>query len=596
MSLHRVETPLRPTGFRAKLLITMMLVITALTAVVIVVAERNLTANVEDRLQSSFRAELETFHHGQELRQAALLERVRTLVRRARLHAAIEDDALDLLYPSATDELRDLMGSTRSAVADASTAYSLRAEFYRFLDRTGSLIPVQAPHGAGELDAADEAKLRLPQAPLTQQIGYFIRSGGVDEDTIVETIAMPIVSLEDGSVIAALALGFDAAALGRSASDLSIKRGVWVEGRLHMNGLSAEERAAIDRDLTQTIAAGSQNENGLPRLLGSAPHLLFYKHLNPGSLYPPAYEVCVYPLAELAARKRQIRWQVVAVGALLLLGGLGASHVLAGRLSVPVEKLAVDSAEDRLQRERAEAALESTHAELQRAARFSADASHQLKTPVAVMRAGLEELKSHAKNSPETADEISALIHQTFRLSGVIDDLLLLSRMDAGRLRLAIKPVDLRSLIDAALDDLGAQPDAGTLSITTTFPPDLEVLGDEHYIGLILQNLLDNARKYNRPAGRIDLTARNTGGELFLRVGNTGRVIGRESREHIFERFHRGSMGENVPGYGLGLNLARELARLHRGDLQLLRSEEDWTEFEVRFRAPSHPSPLRSDA
>jgi signal transduction histidine kinase len=55
-------------------------------------------------------------------------------------------------------------------------------------------------------------------------------------------------------------------------------------------------------------------------------------------------------------------------------------------------------------------------------------------------------------------------------------------------------------------------------------------------------------------------------------------------REHIFERFHRGSVGENVPGHGLGLNLARELARLHGGDLQLVRSDEAWTEFEARFR------------
>ncbi|MEO5961167.1 MAG: sensor histidine kinase, partial [Opitutaceae bacterium] len=57
------------------------------------------------------------------------------------------------------------------------------------------------------------------------------------------------------------------------------------------------------------------------------------------------------------------------------------------------------------------------------------------------------------------------------------------------------------------------------------------------------------------------------------------------ARAHIFERFHRGSMGENVPGYGLGLNLARELARLHRGDLQLARSDKNGTVFAVRFRS-----------
>jgi signal transduction histidine kinase len=67
-------------------------------------------------------------------------------------------------------------------------------------------------------------------------------------------------------------------------------------------------------------------------------------------------------------------------------------------------------------------------------------------------------------------------------------------------------------------------------------------------------------------------------------IGNTGRPIPPSAQEHIFERFHRGAVGENVPGNGIGLNLARELARLHGGDLLLARSDGDWTVFEVRFR------------
>ena len=74
---------------------------------------------------------------------------------------------------------------------------------------------------------------------------------------------------------------------------------------------------------------------------------------------------------------------------------------------------------------------------------------------------------------------------------------------------------------------------------------------------------------------------------MRLVIGNTGRPISTEGQAHIFERFHRGAMGEDVPGYGLGLNLARELARLHQGDLRLVRSDEAWTEFEVRFRPAS---------
>ena len=71
------------------------------------------------------------------------------------------------------------------------------------------------------------------------------------------------------------------------------------------------------------------------------------------------------------------------------------------------------------------------------------------------------------------------------------------------------------------------------------------------------------------------------------------RPIPPEVREHIFERFHRGGVGENIPGYGLGLNLARELARIHQGDLRLLTSEETWTEFEVKFRVSPPLSPAK---
>ena len=203
-------------------------------------------------------------------------------------------------------------------------------------------------------------------------------------------------------------------------------------------------------------------------------------------------------------------------------------------------------------RERAEAALESTSAELGRAARFSANASHQLKTPVAVLRAGLEVMlakKSHANLGER--DEIAALIHQTYRVSSVIEDLLLLSRMDAGQLKLKLGPVNLSELVAAALDDLSTMPEEHELVVEENCPAGLHlrILGEKRYTALILQNLLENARKYNRPGGRIKIVAREKDGEVLLTVGNTAeRPIPSEVREHIFERFHtrRGS-GKTSP-------------------------------------------------
>ena len=187
---------------------------------------------------------------------------------------------------------------------------------------------------------------------------------------------------------------------------------------------------------------------------------------------------------------------------------------------------------------------------------------------------------------PEECRELSALIHQTYRLSNVIEDLLLLSRMDAGRLKIEFGPVNLGQLIEAALDDLGALPDELGLKVETDLPATLFVAGEKRYLALILQNLLENARKYNRPEGRLRIAARATDDAgVVLAVGNTGPTIPPAAQAHIFERFHRGSAGENVPGYGLGLNLAHELARLHGGELRLVRSADDWTEFIVRLQA-----------
>src|SRR5439155_23249394 len=182
--------------------------------------------------------------------------------------------------------------------------------------------------------------------------------------------------------------------------------------------------------------------------INGAPHLLFYKRLNPGSIFPPVYEICIYPLADWIAQLHRLRWQIGGAGALLLLGGFVASHLVAVRLAKPVEQLAVDSERDRAQRKQAEAALASTSEDLKRSARYSADASHQLKSPVTVLRAGLESLLAHEDFKPEIYEELSGLLHQTHRLSGIIEDLLLLARLDAGYLQLHSEPVNLSQLVE----------------------------------------------------------------------------------------------------------------------------------------------------
>ncbi len=565
--------------FRTRLFTAIMVIVATLTALGFYLAQRKVTADAERNLQENFQAEISALHKLEELRHAALAERCNLLAAKPRIHAAMEDNAIDLLYPSAKDELRDLMEGDEPPPEQA--LQSLHARFYRFLDSAGTVIKPLNPYDVGELDAKTEAQLALSKLPTTQQIGYIRENTETGEGAIDEVIAVPIFSSYTGEVISALVIGFKPLELEEKSRGM--RSGVWANGQLHLPSLPKTTQASLNEKITGAVANADREQDSFRVNVNGAPQLLFYKRLNPGSLFPPAYEICVYPLAYSMAELHRLRWQIGAAGVLLLLGGFVASHVVALRFSAPVKKLALDSEENRAQRKRAEDALASTTQELERSTRYSADASHQLKSPVTVLRVGLETLLTREGFKPEVYEELSALLHQTHRLTGVIDDLLLLSRMDAGHLRIASTPVNLSQLIDEWLDDLSALPDSPDVKIEKEFIDGLFVAGERQYTSLVVQNLLENARKYNRPGGLIRVSARNNGRNVVLSIGNTGHTI--PAGENIFERFHHRSTPSVVSGHGIGLNLARELARLHGGDLCLVCSENDWTEFEVRFPA-----------
>jgi signal transduction histidine kinase len=475
--------------FRTRLQLAMMVVVGALTLLGLFLAERKVAVEAERDLRQDFRNELATLHGVQNARHTALAERCRQLVRRPRIHAALEDNALDLLYPSARDELRDVLEADRDAWV------MLRAKFYRFLDSSGVVISPPPGEEVGMLLPEEEAQLALRGVPSTPQLGY-LRRPGANGQTVDEIIAMPIISMDTGEVIAALVLGSKPEQLGSEHDGGAIRSGIWLSGGLHLPGVDENDRTILAAEVARALQDSKEEESFEVRV-GGVPHLLFYQQLNPGSLYPPAYEVAVYPLQEALARRQEIRRHVILAGAALLVVGLLSGHFVANRLATGVERLEKTSEHDRIERARAEAALQATSIELQRSARFSADASHQLKTPITVLRAGIEEILSRDDLPPDVYAEISALLHQTYRITNVVDDLLLLSRMDAGRLQIRFGRVNLSQLIEEWIDDLSAVPDDLDVRLEPNFPPDLYVSGEKQYIAIVVQNLLENARKYN---------------------------------------------------------------------------------------------------
>lgn len=224
------------------------------------------------------------------------------------------------------------------------------------------------------------------------------------------------------------------------------------------------------------------------------------------------------------------------------------------------------------------------HRSYDAAARFSADASHQLKTPLAILRAGLDHLSRETELTEAQAAEVATLRQQTRRLTSLIEDLLLLAQADAGRMEPQKETLDLAELLDAAVDDLEVLcADRGIRQEKDVSGP-LPVRADRRLMGMVLQNLIENAAKYTPAGGLIRVSATDSGGVVSVRIGNTGGSIPPAEREGIFERFRRGSsVGGAVAGHGLGLNIARELVRAHGGDLVINDTPEDWVEFEFRL-------------
>src|SRR6266581_2451346 len=208
-------------SFRTKLLAAMMFVVSALTTLGLYLAQRSVAATAERDLQQNFQAELSSLHRLQELRHVALAERCAELVSKPRIHAALEDNALDLLYLTAKDELRDLMEGEEPSPEEA--ANSLHARFYRFLDGTGVVLPPPNPKDVGGLSADAEERLKLKKLPETQQIGYLSESSGAAAETVNEVMTVPIFSTETGGVISALVVGFKPFELGAKRRGAELK-------------------------------------------------------------------------------------------------------------------------------------------------------------------------------------------------------------------------------------------------------------------------------------------------------------------------------------------------------------------------------------
>ncbi|MBI5684561.1 MAG: HAMP domain-containing protein [Verrucomicrobia bacterium] len=217
------------------------------------------------------------------------------------------------------------------------------------------------------------------------------------------------------------------------------------------------------------------------------------------------------------------------------------------------------------------------------ATRFSADASHELKTPLTILQGELEQALQAAEPGSEIQHTYSRLLDEIVHLRAIADKLLLLSQADAGRLPLRCERVDLSRVLADIIEDVHAL--GPELTVESEIEPDVCVQADSDLIQRVLQNLAANAVKFNREGGRVRLELHREGDNAVLRIANTGVVIPPADRERIFERFYRTAQAREsqAGGVGLGLSLAREIIRAHNGDITLEPTRDDLTEFVVQL-------------
>lgn len=203
--------------------------------------------------------------------------------------------------------------------------------------------------------------------------------------------------------------------------------------------------------------------------------------------------------------------------------------------------------------------------------RFTADASHELRSPLSRLRTELEISLRRPRDTAEYQETLQSCMDEVARLTMIVEELLVLARLDAGLERGSVEAVPLNSIIQTVVERI--QPMADKRDVQIIVEPLKSIIAKiaRGSIDLILTNLLDNAIKFSPPGGRVTIRLDIEETEAALSVSDTGPGIELDEQSQLFERFYRGSIARttDVTGVGLGLALSQAIARSHGGHIEV---------------------------
>ena len=223
----------------------------------------------------------------------------------------------------------------------------------------------------------------------------------------------------------------------------------------------------------------------------------------------------------------------------------------------------------------------------QRIRQFTLHASHELKTPLTILRGEIETLQRDDQSTPPQREALAGMLDEIQRLARIVDDLSLLSKAGAGEVALAREPVRLDELVREACEDARILAEPHGITVELGACDEVTVSGDRHRLRQLLLNLADNAVKHNVRNGRVTLALRRAGEEVQLEIANTGRGIPPDQLPFIFDPFFRGTEAQRAKrnGCGLGLSIAQWVVKAHGGSMQITSLPRPLTTFIVKLPA-----------
>jgi heavy metal sensor kinase len=298
------------------------------------------------------------------------------------------------------------------------------------------------------------------------------------------------------------------------------------------------------------------------------------------------------PIDEFAEMLDAFSWTAILASPLLLILASSGGYWMSRRAMAPVEQIAETAGEIGAQNLSRRLPLRGTEDELdhlsatlnsmferledsfRRITQFTADASHELRTPISIIRTTTEVIRKRPRSEKEYAEALDKILAESERTTDLVERLMLLARADANTEEMVVEPVAFAELAHATCADASSMAETAGIKIRIDQLNPCTVSGDGAALRRLILILLDNAIKYSKPGNevqvRLDICRCGTDAQAILKVQDSGIGISPQDLPHIFERFYRASKDRSrrVDGVGLGLSIAQLIAHRHGGEIQ----------------------------